>query len=113
MLLNWSTSRRLIYKSRARILINGWDTLGRQASVSNRALMIRISLKNGNKIHGLFGDKSNISFSENINGIFLEKTIGYNTEGHLEIDTNSRGIWLNHKDIETVELISLEEANHG
>ncbi len=109
LLLNWTISRRLIYKSTPMILINGWDTLGRIASLSDKVLMVRIRLKNDKTIHGLYGAKSNISFSENLNGIFLENTIGYNSEGNLDIDENSRGIWLDHKDIETIELISLEE----
>lgn len=106
-LLNWSVFRSMLYKSRTNLLMNGWDILGREA-YSNAPLLIRIRLKNGEIIYGIYADKSNISFSENINGIFLEKTAGLNADNNLEPDYNSHGIWINHNNIDTIDLIEYQ-----
>ncbi len=102
--LNWNWLRKIIFKSRTNILINGWDTLGKEAS-TNSPLLVRVITKDDKIIYGIYANKSNISFYENLSGIFLEKIVNMNDENQLIVDKSSFGIWINNTDIFTIELL--------
>ncbi len=107
-LLNIGFFRTIIYKTRSTILINGWDSLGKKAIINSPSL-VRVKLKNGEILHGIYANESNISFSENLNGIFLEKSASFGDDGNLEIDEFNNGIWINSLDIITIELLNLKQ----
>ena len=104
ILLNLDWPRNIIYKTRTNILANGWDSLGKQAFL-NSPLLIRIITKDDKAIYGVFANKSNISFSSNTNGIFLEKAANIDENDKIEVNDDSCGIWINHDNIITIELI--------
>ncbi|MGL4947111.1 MAG: hypothetical protein ACRCZ0_02420 [Cetobacterium sp.] len=105
LLLNFNWSKSLLMKTRTLILMNGWDTLGKKASLESPVL-VRITFNNGDSLYGVFAAKSNISFSNNRLGIFLEKLVILDNENNFIIDEKSEGFWISDSNIFMIELVS-------
>lgn len=110
LLLNFNWSKSLLMKTRTLILMNGWDTLGKKASLESPVL-VRITFNNGDSIYGVFAAKSNISFSNNRLGIFLEKLVILDNENNFVIDEKSEGFWIADSNIFMIELVSKIDSN--
>lgn len=104
IILNMNSVRKIIFKSRTNILISAWDTLGKEASV-NSPMLVRVVTQDDKIVYGIYASNSNISFAENLNGIFLEKIVKLDDNGYPIVDKNSYGIWINNSNIFTVELL--------
>lgn len=107
--LNNNILKKFLMKTRTMILMNGWDTLGKKASLESPAIL-KITFNNGDSISGIFADKSNISFSNNRLGIFLEKLIIV-VDGNLVPDSSNEGVWISHSDIFMIELIPINNTD--
>lgn len=103
-ILNNDTAKSFCMQTRTLLLMNGWDTLGKKASLVS-PVVIRITFKNEEEIYGVFANKSNISFSNNKLGIFLEKIMVLDNDGNLIIDEDSEGFWISDSDIFMIELV--------
>jgi hypothetical protein len=72
--------------------------------------LLLVSLKNGSKVIGYFGEKSYATSYPNEGSIYLEKVYKYNND-NLEIVQDSDGIVIAKNEFDTIEFYKIGENN--